>query len=109
VVRPSKGRGQASSSHPHQIEPQNGAVSMEGGPGSLEERIWRALKAIHDPEIPPLAITDLGIVEGVHVGDETVEVDLLPTFAGCPALDVIRADVESALGKAVADREVLVR
>jgi ring-1,2-phenylacetyl-CoA epoxidase subunit PaaD len=82
---------------------------MEGGPVSLEERIWRVLEAIHDPEIPPLSITDLGIVEGVNVEDQTIEVDLLPTFAGCPALDVIRADVESALGAVVTDREVLVR
>jgi ring-1,2-phenylacetyl-CoA epoxidase subunit PaaD len=36
-------------------------------------------------------------------------VDLLPTFAGCPALDVIRQDVEQALEAVASGRSVLVR
>jgi ring-1,2-phenylacetyl-CoA epoxidase subunit PaaD len=108
-VSPSKAAGHPTSSGLHPIEPQNGVVSMEGGPGSLEQRIWQVLEAIHDPEIPPLSLTDLGIVEGVSLRNETIEVVLLPTFAGCPALDVIRADVESAVAAVAPDHQVLVR
>jgi ring-1,2-phenylacetyl-CoA epoxidase subunit PaaD len=36
-------------------------------------------------------------------------VDLLPTFAGCPALDVIREDVVAAVSAVAGDREVRVR
>ncbi|MFN2589708.1 MAG: 1,2-phenylacetyl-CoA epoxidase subunit PaaD [Actinomycetota bacterium] len=75
----------------------------------VELDVWRALSTVHDPEIPPLAITDLGIVEEVRVADERVEVVLLPTFAGCPALDVIRTDVEAAVGAVLPDRPVGVR
>jgi ring-1,2-phenylacetyl-CoA epoxidase subunit PaaD len=64
---------------------------------------------VHDPEIPPCSITDLGIVERVTVSGDGVEVELLPTFAGCPALDVIREDAETAVRGAAGDREVAVR
>jgi len=74
------------------------------------DEVWRALAGVHDPEIPPCAITDLGIVEDVRVSDDAViEVDLLPTFAGCPALDVIREDCETAVAAAVPGHDVRVR
>ena len=76
---------------------------------ALELTVWEALSAVHDPEIPPVSITDLGIVERVRVGDDAVEIDLLPTFAGCPALDVIREDVERSVERVAGDRTVLVR
>ena len=76
---------------------------------AVELRVWEALAAVHDPEIPPLAITDLGIVEAVRVTPERVQVDLLPTFAGCPALDVIREDVTAAVRSAAEGREAAVR
>jgi ring-1,2-phenylacetyl-CoA epoxidase subunit PaaD len=75
----------------------------------LERDVWVALSEVHDPEIPPCSITDLGIVERVQVTQGSVEVDLLPTFAGCPALDVIREDVEEAIRKLAYGRDVLVR
>jgi ring-1,2-phenylacetyl-CoA epoxidase subunit PaaD len=75
----------------------------------IERDVWTALAGVHDPEIPPCSITDLGIVERVRVFEEAVEVDLLPTFAGCPALDVIRQDAEAAAGAAAGGREVRVR
>jgi ring-1,2-phenylacetyl-CoA epoxidase subunit PaaD len=75
----------------------------------LERTIWAALSQVHDPEIPPCSITDLGIVERVGVTEDSVDVDLLPTFAGCPALDVIRDDVEMATRQAAQGRGIRVR
>jgi ring-1,2-phenylacetyl-CoA epoxidase subunit PaaD len=75
----------------------------------LEREVWDALSQVHDPEIPPCSITDLGIVERVEAAEGSVEVDLLPTFAGCPALDVIRDDVEAAIQELAHGRDVLVR
>jgi len=74
-----------------------------------ERRVWDALAEVHDPEIPPLSITDLGIVERVATTEDEVQVDLLPTFAGCPALDVIRSDVEAAVRGVGGDRAIRVR
>jgi ring-1,2-phenylacetyl-CoA epoxidase subunit PaaD len=76
---------------------------------TAEGMIWEALAEVHDPEIPPCSITALGIVERVQVTDDVVEVDLLPTFAGCPALDVIRKDAEEAVLAVVPGSEVRVR
>lgn len=60
--------------------------------------VWDALGTVCDPEIPTLSIVDLGLVESVRCQGGRVEVDLLPTFTGCPALDVIREAVERAVG-----------
>ena len=75
----------------------------------LEQQVWDALAGVHDPEIPPCSITDLGIVERVSVRANAVEIDLLPTFAGCPALDVIRDDAEAAVRPLADGRDVRVR
>jgi ring-1,2-phenylacetyl-CoA epoxidase subunit PaaD len=53
---------------------------------SAEREVWEALANVHDPEIPPISITELGIVERVSVTEDAVEVDLLPTFAVGPAV-----------------------
>jgi ring-1,2-phenylacetyl-CoA epoxidase subunit PaaD len=76
---------------------------------SLEDAVWAALSAVHDPEIPPCSITDLGIVDRIEANEEAVEVDLLPTFAGCPALDVIREDAEAAVRTVAGGRAVRIR
>ena len=41
------------------------------------------------------------------VGEESVEVDMTPTFAGCPALDVIRQGIVDAV-KAIGEDRVIV-
>ena len=75
---------------------------------TLEDRVRAALDGVHDPEIPACSITDLGMVERVDVTDDTIEVDLLPTFVGCPAKDIIGEDVRAALSEAAGEREVKV-
>jgi ring-1,2-phenylacetyl-CoA epoxidase subunit PaaD len=57
-----------------------------------------AAGAVPDPEIPVLTLDDLGIVRDVRLAaDGTVEVDITPTYTGCPATAVIAADVQTAL------------
>lgn len=59
-----------------------------------EARLWDALRAVFDPEIPTISIVDLGIVHRVEVDAEEARVALLPTFVACPAIEVIRREVE---------------
>ena len=61
------------------------------------ETVWAALAEIPDPEIPTISIVDLGVVRSVDLCDDGVTVELLPTFVGCPALEVIRMAVEERL------------
>jgi ring-1,2-phenylacetyl-CoA epoxidase subunit PaaD len=55
------------------------------------------LGKVPDPEIPAISVVDLGIVRGVGWEDETLVVDVTPTYAGCPATLVIALDIETAL------------
>lgn len=63
-----------------------------------ESAVRAALGVIPDPEIPAVSIVDLGMVERVDVSPDAIHVELLPTFVGCPALDLIRSTVEEGLG-----------
>jgi len=64
-----------------------------------EEEIKSILETVPDPEIPVISIVDLGIVRRVAIQDDVVEIDLSPTYSGCPALDVIPILVKEALAK----------
>ncbi len=61
-----------------------------------------------DPEVPVLTIDDLGVLRDVSVDEDgRVRVTITPTYSGCPAMDVIRADVEGALhGEGFTDVQV---
>ena len=58
---------------------------------------WEVLRRVLDPEIPVISVTDLGIVREVVAEDNRVVVVVTPTYAGCPATEVIRASIEEAL------------
>jgi ring-1,2-phenylacetyl-CoA epoxidase subunit PaaD len=62
---------------------------------------WDVAASVVDPEVPVLTIADLGVLRSVHVADDgAVEVVVTPTYSGCPAMDVIRTDVERVLHEA---------
>lgn len=61
--------------------------------------MWEAVAAVVDPEIRVVTIDDLGILRSVEEDPTTgrVVVTITPTYTGCPAMDVIRADIRRAL------------
>ncbi|MFC0581703.1 1,2-phenylacetyl-CoA epoxidase subunit PaaD [Micrococcoides hystricis] len=62
--------------------------------------LWDIAAAVNDPEIPVLSIEDLGILRAVEQDEDgTVRVTITPTYSGCPAMDVIRDDVQTAFKK----------
>jgi ring-1,2-phenylacetyl-CoA epoxidase subunit PaaD len=61
------------------------------------EQAWDVLRRVADPEIPVISVTDLGIVRDVVTDGDDVAVVVTPTYAGCPATEVIRASIEEAL------------
>lgn len=61
------------------------------------ERVWEALAEVPDPEIPVISLVDLGVVRDVAVEGDRVRVELVPTFLGCPALDVMRLQLAEAV------------
>ena len=79
------------------------ADGPEVGEPTLESA-WAALAEVADPEIPAITVVDLGLVHRVTVeppgiggSASRIAVELLPTFVGCPALDVLRDAVQQRL------------
>jgi len=54
---------------------------------------------VMDPELPMLSIVDLGILHRVDVpaGIGPIRVTILPTFVGCPALELIKGSIAERL------------
>jgi ring-1,2-phenylacetyl-CoA epoxidase subunit PaaD len=56
---------------------------------------------VTDPELPLLTLADLGVLRNVRIQrDGTVVVEITPTYSGCPAMGVMRADLVHALHEA---------
>ncbi|MBT2367297.1 phenylacetate-CoA oxygenase subunit PaaJ [Streptomyces sp. ISL-10] len=65
---------------------------------ALEAELRRLAGAVPDPELPVLTLEELGVLRGVHlVGPDRVEVELTPTYTGCPAIEAMTADIEQVL------------
>jgi ring-1,2-phenylacetyl-CoA epoxidase subunit PaaD len=75
------------------------ATTTTTGPGrsALERRVWEALGEVPDPEIPVVSVIELGIIRSVEATPERIRVEMLPTFVGCPALELIRQSIAERL------------
>ncbi|MFJ2233285.1 1,2-phenylacetyl-CoA epoxidase subunit PaaD [Streptomyces sp. NPDC087859] len=75
----------------------------------LEAELLEVAGSVLDPELPVLTLRELGVVRAVHVrGQDTAEVELTPTYTGCPAIEAMAVDIERVL-HAHGVREVTVR
>ncbi|MEU0577430.1 1,2-phenylacetyl-CoA epoxidase subunit PaaD [Streptomyces griseoincarnatus] len=75
----------------------------------LEEQLLELAGSVPDPELPVLTLRELGVVRAVRAhGTDSVEVDLTPTYTGCPAVEVMSLDIERVL-REHGVREVTVR
>ena len=84
-------------------------MSASGGATIDHDAVVAAVADVPDPEMPAVTLAMLGVVHAVTVADGRVTVDLLPTFAGCPATDLMAEDVERAVGALPGVTEVAVR
>jgi ring-1,2-phenylacetyl-CoA epoxidase subunit PaaD len=83
---------------------RSGAIAaprLPADPRPVDEAAVRsALTEVMDPELPMLSVVDLGIVHRVTVtaDDGAIRVEILPTFVGCPALELIKTSIAERLG-----------
>jgi ring-1,2-phenylacetyl-CoA epoxidase subunit PaaD len=63
-------------------------------------RLFELLSSVVDPEIPVLTLQDLGVLRDISVDNGSIKVTITPTYAGCPAMDTMRADIENTLAAA---------
>jgi len=62
-----------------------------------KRKVWEILETVTDPEVPVLTVTDLGIIRDVKINDDEIEVIITPTYTGCPAMDMIAANIRMEL------------
>jgi len=58
--------------------------------------LWEALRDVLDPEIP-VSVVDLGLVCDIRRVDGAVEVDVTFTSTACPAVTIIKEDIQKRL------------
>lgn len=63
----------------------------------LKDSVLEVLETVKDPEIDSVSVLDLGMIEKVVVDDNNVSIDVLPTFMGCPALDIIEKNIANSV------------
>lgn len=67
----------------------------------VEQKVWRLLADVPDPEIPILSVIELGVVRYVRDEQERgIAVGVSPTYTGCPATEVIQASIKELLQQA---------
>ena len=69
-----------------------------------EKNIWKILEEVKDPEIPVLSVIDLGIIRKIEINSVnenspsgSLGVYITPTYSGCPAMDVIKINIQMTL------------
>lgn len=77
-------------------------MPMQAGVGAGSRRpsqaaIWSALAEVLDPEMPIVNLVELGIVRAAEWQAATLVVTITPTFAACPAYEVIGSSIRQRL------------
>ena len=62
----------------------------------IDNKLFEILETVSDPEIPVLSIMEMGVVRSAKLINGIVEVEITPTYSGCPAMDVIGDDIIKA-------------
>ena len=63
---------------------------------NIDQKLYEILETVSDPEIPVLSIMEMGVVRSAKIENGIVEVEITPTYSGCPAMDVIGDDIKKA-------------
>ena len=64
---------------------------------SIRKSVMALLNTVKDPEMPAVSLVELGMVHKLEINQGHVHVELIPTFVGCPALELMRRNVEKAM------------
>lgn len=62
-----------------------------------KQDVLAILDRVKDPEIPAISVRELGVLREVDVLEGKVVVTITPTYTGCPAMDVMKQDIEAEL------------
>lgn len=66
---------------------------------NMDQKLLNILQEVKDPEIPTVSIVEMGMIHRAVCRNDMILVEIIPTFVGCPALDLIRENVLEMLRK----------
>jgi len=66
---------------------------------TIDSKIGKILREVYDPEIPVLSVMEMGVVRSAQIVANVAEIEITPTYSGCPAMDVIVEDIKAAFKK----------
>ncbi len=61
--------------------------------------VWKILEGVKDPEIPVVSVVEMGMVRSIGLSGKRLIVTFAPTFAGCPALQIIQEEMRDTLNR----------
>ncbi|MGB1003142.1 MAG: 1,2-phenylacetyl-CoA epoxidase subunit PaaD [Salibacteraceae bacterium] len=61
------------------------------------DEVWEVLNLIPDPEIPVISIVELGVVRNLKIIGDAIQIQITPTYTGCPATNVFEQDIRSKM------------
>jgi ring-1,2-phenylacetyl-CoA epoxidase subunit PaaD len=61
------------------------------------EHIWTLLNTVPDPEIPVISVVELGVIREVFFSNKCYNINITPTYSGCPAVKTFTDDIKSCL------------
>ena len=61
------------------------------------ENIWDFLNNVPDPEIPVISVVELGVIRDVRFENKLFQIDITPTYSGCPAVKTFTDDIRVCL------------
>lgn len=76
--------------------------------GRQEAACWELLQEVKDPEIPVISMVEMGMIHKVRVESGVAHVEVLPTFVGCPALEIMKKNITEKLVEGEGINEVQV-
>lgn len=78
-------------------QPRAIAAAAAGSTMPALDVVWDALATVPDPEIPVISIVEFGIVRNVAWNDGRLQIDVTPTYSGCPATEMIATLIRERL------------
>ncbi|WP_018131987.1 1,2-phenylacetyl-CoA epoxidase subunit PaaD [Effusibacillus pohliae] len=60
---------------------------------AIEQAVWNGLQEVTDPEIPCISVVEMGMIHRVEVEGGDVQIEVTPTFIGCPAVKIIERSI----------------
>ncbi|WP_055484807.1 1,2-phenylacetyl-CoA epoxidase subunit PaaD [Streptomyces sp. WMMB 322] len=79
--------------------PADAAGQGADAAGQRQRELEAWAGSVPDPELPVITLAELGVLRGVRetAPHGPVEVELTPTYTGCPAVEAMTADIEHVL------------